>query len=159
PAWGPRAGCRAGPRRGSACPAGRSGPRPRTRPRRAGRGGPPRPRRRFGGTFFERLLLGGVALGGARPGAQGLEPQAGHQPVDGVQAAQDAELLPEDAPHVPSPEGAAAVGRGRAGAEALSEALLLLGRQRALAAAALEVVQAGQAPGVVARHPGADLAL
>jgi hypothetical protein len=80
------------------------------------------------------------------------------QVVDGLQAAEHAELLPEDAADVLAAQGADAVGRGRAGPEAFLEALLLLGAQRASAAAARAVEQAVGAGGVVAADPRADLA-
>src|SRR5262249_8038235 len=90
---------------------------------------------------------------------QRLEAQLVHQVVGAVQAAKHAELLLEDAPHVLASEGADAVVGGRAVFEALLEALLLGGAERPVASAARKGVQGGQAGGVVAGDPGADLAL
>jgi hypothetical protein len=90
----------------------------------------------------------------ARAGEQGRETEPAQQVVDGLQAAEHAELLLEDAADVPAARRAGAVGGGRAGLEAL----LLFGGDRALGAAACTAEQAVGASGVVAGDPGADLA-
>ena len=70
-----------------------------------------------------------------RPGAEGLEPQAVQEVVDGLQATDDAELAFEDAAEVLAPQGTHAVGLGRTGPEPIPELLLLAVGQRPLAAA------------------------
>ena len=94
-----------------------------------------------------------------RAGPQRLEAEAVQQVVDGLEAAGDAELLAEDAPHVLPAEGADAVGGRRAGPQALGESEPLGGVERRLAAAPRRVGQAGGPGGVVAGDPGADLPL
>lgn len=94
-----------------------------------------------------------------RPGAEGLEAEAVQQVVDGLQGAQHAELLGEDAAGALAPQGADAVGVGRAGPEAVAGPLLLVRGERPLAAAAAAVGQGVRPRGVVAGDPGADLAV
>jgi hypothetical protein len=70
-----------------------------------------------------------------RPGAQGLEAEAMQQVVDGLQRADNAELVAEDAADILAAERADAIGLVRAGAETDREPLLLVGGERPLAAA------------------------
>ena len=94
-----------------------------------------------------------------RAGPQRLEAQLVQQVVDGLEAAGDAELLAEDAPHVLAAERADAVGGRRAGPQPGRQAGLLVGVERRLAAAPRRVGEPGGAGGVVAADPGADLPL
>jgi hypothetical protein len=91
-----------------------------------------------------------------RPRAERLEPEPVQQVVDGLQAAGDAELGPEDAADVLAPQGTHPVGTGRAGPQAVPQPLLLFRRQRAIPPAAEEVGQGVRAAGVVPADPDPD---
>jgi hypothetical protein len=79
------------------------------------------------------------------------------QAVDGLQGAQHAELGLKDAADVRAAQRAHPVGLGRAGAQAVAQLALLVGGERAFAAAAGPVAQGIGAAPVVAGDPGADL--
>jgi hypothetical protein len=108
---------------------------------------------------LELLLFLRVALGVARAGAQRAEAEPVQQVVDRLQRAEHAELDLQDASDVLAAQDADAVGLGRALAEALAQPVLLLGGERAVPAASRLVGQGVEAAVVVARHPGADLAV
>jgi hypothetical protein len=92
-------------------------------------------------------------------GAQRLEPESVQKVVDGLQAADDAELLLQDAADVPAPQDAHPVRFGRAGPHPFPESVLLVGGERGLPPTPGEVGQGVRAAGVVPADPGADLAL
>jgi hypothetical protein len=95
------------------------------------------------------------------PGAwpERLEPQPVQQVVDGLQRADQPELLPEDAADVLTAQRTHAVGVGRPGSQPAPELLLLVVRQRRPAAAPGSVGQGPGGPAVVPGDPGANLSL
>lgn len=78
------------------------------------------------------------------------------QVVDGLQRPADAELLAQESADVLAPESTHPVGRGRAGPQAVLEALLPAVVEGGLPPAARPVRERGEAAGVVPGDPGAD---
>src|SRR5262249_59832672 len=152
--WGVGTGGR--PRRWSGSPSGRTGPRPRTRPRRFGRGGRLRGRRPCRAFFSERVLRGRVGRGVFRPRPEAGEAEGVEQVVGGLEAANDAELGLQDPADVFAAEGADAVVGGRPGPDAGRERRLLGGGQWLLPAPARPVRQPRHAGAALPAHPPLD---
>ena len=90
-----------------------------------------------------------------RARAQGLEPEPVQQVLDGLEAANHAELVLQDSAHVLAAQGADPVGLGRPGAESVLELLLLIVSQGLVAPAPGSVDQGIDPARVVPCDPGA----